>query len=187
MGLDERTFILGPDDIIPGLTMNVIFERVSVRDYSDQKIDRKVLEYVLNAAMNAPSAMNQQAWEFLVVDEKDKLMELAKVSPYATPVTRAPAAIVVLGNRDRMKVPQMWEQDLGACTENLLLGATASGLGAVWIGIAPIRDRMNMISDIFDLDENLLPFAVVAIGHPKSVPEPHKDRFDASRIHYNEY
>lgn len=167
--------------------MNILFERRSVRDFTDEKIEKGVTEYVLKAAMNAPSAMNQQAWEFLVVDDRNMLNELAKVSPYAGPVSKAPLAVVVLGNRDRMKVAQMWEQDLGACTENLLLGATSAGLGAVWIGSAPIRDRMNAITDLFDLDENLLPFAIVAMGHPKERTEPHQDRFDPSRIHYNEY
>lgn len=167
--------------------MNILFERRSVRDFTGEKVEKGVTEYVLKAAMNAPSAMNQQAWEFLVVDDRNMLNELAKVSPYAGPVSKAPLAVVVLGNRDRMKVAQMWEQDLGACTENLLLGATSAGLGAVWIGIAPIRDRMNAITDLFDLDENLLPFAIVAMGHPKEKTEPHQDRFDPSRIHYNGY
>lgn len=167
--------------------MNILFERRSVRDFTDEKVEKGVTEYVLKAAMSAPSAMNQQAWEFLVVDDRSMLSELAKVSPYAGPVSKAPLAVIVLGNRDRMKVAQMWEQDLGACTENLLLGATSAGLGAVWIGIAPIRDRMNAITDMFDLDENLLPFAIVAMGHPKERTEPHQDRFDPSRIHYNGY
>ena len=46
---------------------------------------------------------------------------------------------------------------------------------------------MNAITDMFDLDENLLPFAIVAMGHPKERTKPHQDRFDPSRIHYNGY
>ena len=112
---------------------------------------------------------------------------MSKVTPYAGPVGKAPLAIVVLGNRDLMSAPQFWEQDLGACTENLMLSATSLGLGSVWIGVAPVRERMNAISDIFDLTENLMPFCIVAVGYPKEKPEPHKDRFKPERIHHNGY
>ena len=167
--------------------MNELFNRVSVRDYIDAKVESDKIDLMLKAAMHAPSAMNQQAWEFIVVDDKDTIRALSKVSPYGGPVAKAPLAIVVLGNRDNMKVPQMWEQDLGACVENLMLGATSVGLGSVWIGIAPLRERLNAITDMFDLTENLMPFAIVAVGYPKEKPVPHDDRFDRNKVHYNGY
>ena len=86
-----------------------------------------------------------------------------------------------------MTAPQFWEQDLGACTENLMLSATSLGLGSVWIGVAPVRERMNAISDIFDLTENLMPFCIVAVGYPKEKPKPHEGRFKPEKIHYNGY
>lgn len=167
--------------------MNELFTRVSVRDYAPGKVEKDKVNRMLEAAMHAPSAKNQQPWEFIVVDDPEYLEQLSKATPYAGPVGRAPLAIVITGNRDLMTVPNMWEQDLAACTENLLLSATSLGLGAVWIGVAPSRERMNAISDIFDLTENLMPFCIVAIGYPKERTEPHKDRFKPERIHYNGY
>ena len=167
--------------------MNELFKRVSVREFMDGKVDSDDVDLMLKAAMHAPSAQNQQAWELIVVDDPKIIEELSKVSPYGRPVGNAPMAIVVLGNRDVMKVPSMWEQDLGACTENLMLGAASVGLGTCWIGIAPNRDRMNAISDIFDLTENLMPFCIVAVGYPKEEPVPHDDRFDRNKVHYNGY
>lgn len=167
--------------------MNELFNRVSVRDYMPAKVEKDKVDRMLEAGMHAPSARNQQPWEFIVVDDREYLDALSKVSPYAGPVARAPLAIVVLGNRDLMTVPQMWEQDLGACTENILLSATCLGLGAVWIGIAPVRERMNAIADLFDLTENLMPFCIIAVGYPKDRPAPHTDRFKPERIHHNGY
>ena len=167
--------------------MNELFTRVSVRDFIPGKVEKDKVDRILEAAMNAPSARNQQAWEFIVVDDPDYIRELAKASPYAGPVARAPLAVVVLGNRDLMTAPQFWEQDLGACTENLMLSATSLGLGSVWIGVAPVRERMNAISDIFDLTENLMPFCIVAVGYPKEKPKPHEGRFKPEKIHYNGY
>ncbi len=167
--------------------MNELFNRVSVRDFMEGRVEPDKVDLMLKAAMYAPSAKNQRAWEFIVVDDRDLIQQLSKVSPYAGPVGRAPMAIVILGNRDNMTVPQMWEQDLGACTENLMLAATSVGVGTVWIGIAPVRERMNAISDIFDLTENLMPFAIVAVGYPKETPVPHKDRYDRNKVHHNGY
>lgn len=167
--------------------MNELFNRVSVRDFMDGRVENDKVDLMMKAAMHAPSARNQRAWEFIVVDDRRLLAELSKATPYAGPVGRAPMAIVILGNRDNMVSPQMWEQDLAACTENLLLAATSVGLGTVWIGVAPMRERMNAVADIFDLTENLMPFALVAVGYPKEKPEPHTDRYDPSRVHHNGY
>ena len=104
--------------------MNELFTRVSVRDFIPGKVEKDKVDRILEAAMNAPSARNQQAWEFIVVDDPDYIRELSKVTPYAGPVGKAPLAIVVLGNRDLMSAPQFWEQDLGACTENLMLSVS---------------------------------------------------------------
>ncbi len=167
--------------------MEEIFARVSVRDYAPDMVEDDELHRMLDAAMHAPSAVNQQPWEFIVVDDPGLLRRLSGVTPYAGPVGRAPAAVVVLGNRDLMVAPQMWEQDLAACTENMLLAAAGLGLGAVWIGVAPVRERMDAVAEIFGLPGNVLPFCIVAVGHPREAPRPHGDRFRPERVHRNGY
>ena len=79
--------------------MKVIDNRRSVRKFSNQEVDQVIVEKLLRAAMQAPSAGNQQPWEFIVVEDKVKLEELSNMSPYATPVKRSAVSIVVLGNR----------------------------------------------------------------------------------------
>ncbi len=168
--------------------MNELFNRVSVRDFMPDRVENDKIERILDAGMHAPSARNQQPWEFIVVDDKQYLEALSKISAYAWPASRAPMAIVVLGNRDYMTNPVMWEQDLSACTENMLLCATSLGLGSVWLGVAPIRERMNAVTDIFDLTENLMPFSIVAIGYPTEGKHAHRtDRYRPERIHHNGY
>lgn len=167
--------------------MNELFNRVSVREFMDGRVETDKVDLMMKAAMHAPSAMNQQAWEFIIVDDRDIIRMLSKATPYAGPVANAPLCIVVLGNRDNMKSPNMWEQDLAASTENILLAATSVGLGTVWIGVAPNRERMNAVADIFDLTENLMPFALIAVGYPKEKPVPHTDRYDPSKVHHNGY
>lgn len=165
--------------------MKEILERRSIRKYQDKRVEKSKIEKLLRAAMQAPSAVNQQPWEFLVVEDRDVLEKLSDISPYAKFLKGAPLAIILLGNKDRMKSPDYWEQDLGAATQNLMLEAVSLELGSVWLGVAPMKDRMEYIEDLFALKDNLLPYNIISIGYLGEGQEnKFIDRFNASRIHY---
>lgn len=166
--------------------MEEIFKRVSVRQFTDQKVEEDKVTQLLKAAMQAPSAGNQQGWEFIVVKDKNTLSQLAQMSPYSKCISDAPLAIVVLGNEGRMKYPENWLQDLGAATQNMLLEITALELGGVWITAAPLEDRMKYVSDIFKLPSSVKPYCVVPVGYPK-VHKEAKSRYDESKIHRETY
>lgn len=166
--------------------MSAIFSRRSIRKYEKTPIESEKIEKLLKAAMQAPSAGNQQPWEFIVVENNQMLKNLSLTSPYSKMVAEAPLAIVLIGNQSHMKYPENWEQDMSAATENLLLQAVELDLGAVWLGVAPLQERIDYIRSIFKLPDNIIPFAVVPVGYPaeegKSI-----DRFDKNRIHYESY
>ena len=98
-----------------------IFNRFSCRNFEDKPVEKSDIEIILKAAMQAPSAGNQQPWEFIVVDKPDILEKLTKVSPYSTPVKTAKYAIMILGNNKLCKYPENIDMDLSACAENILL------------------------------------------------------------------
>mgnify|MGYP000185424315 CR=1 FL=1 len=168
--------------------MDVIFNRRSIRRYKEQPVEEEKIDKLLRAAMQAPSAVNQQPWEFIVVRDKNTLNKLAGISPYSKMIADAPLAIVVLGNDDRMRLQHHWQQDLAAATQNILLEAVYLGLGAVWLGVAPAEDRMDYIRNIFGLSKKLKPFCVIPVGYPAEGQEnKFIDRFDPTRVHYDKY
>jgi nitroreductase len=135
--------------------------------------------------MQAPSAADQRASEFLVVQDRAALETLSKMSQFSGMLAKAPLAVVLLGNTDRMKFPGYWEQDLGAAAENLLLEAAELGLGAVWLGTHPDPVRVNAVSEQLSLPENLRPLAVIAVGYPAGADANHFiDRFNPARVHF---
>lgn len=168
--------------------MDIIFNRRSIRRYEDRPVEKEKIERLLRAAMQAPSAVNQQPWEFIVVEQKETLEKLSEVCAYSKMVSRAPLAFVLVGNEDRMRMKHHWEQDMAAATQNILLEAADQGLGGVWIGVAPIEERMKLLQDMFGLKDKLKPFCIISLGYPGEGQE-HKfeDRFDPSRIHYEKY
>ncbi|MEG0495380.1 MAG: nitroreductase family protein [Eubacterium sp.] len=166
--------------------MNEIFNRSSVRVFKDKPVEKEKIEKLLQAAMQAPSAGNQQPWEFIVVQDKKTLEKLSGTDTYAKFVSRVPAAIVVLGNTDEMRFPEHWQQDLGAASENILLEAVSQELAAVWLGVAPLEERMQYITTLFELPENIKPYCLIPFGYPKSHYEIEL-RYDETRVHYEKY
>jgi nitroreductase len=134
--------------------------------------------------MAAPSAGNQQPWEFIVVTDRDLLDKITKVHPYAKMLLGAPAAIIVCGNTNREKHAGFWVQDCSAAVENMLLEATHQGLGSVWLGVHPRQDRVDGLKKLFNMPESVIPLAVVALGYANEQPTP-VDRFNPAYVHRN--
>jgi len=168
--------------------MESIFIRRSIRKYKAQPVEKEKTDKLLRAAMQAPSAGNQQPWEFIVVQDKANLKALSGMSPYSKLIAKAPLAIVLIGNEERMQFPENWEHDMGAAAENILLEAVESGLGAVWLSAAPLDERMNYIRKLFGLPESIKPFCVIAAGYPEDGQKNvFIDRYDKSRVHYEKF
>lgn len=159
-----------------------IFHRVSIRKYEDKPVEDKKIEQILKAAFAAPYAGNQQPWEFYVVTNKDKIIELAGSSPYAGCLKGAPVAIVPCYKKKCM-MPEYAEIDLSIATEHIWLEADALGLGAVWLGIAPIEARMTTVEEILEIPKNLRAFGIVAIGYPAETKEQ-ENRYHEDRVHF---
>ncbi|MBO4836589.1 MAG: nitroreductase family protein [Clostridia bacterium] len=162
--------------------MNSIYHRVSIRKYQDKPVEKEKVEAILRAAMQAPSAVNQQPWEFYVVTDREKLIALSRVSPYARMTKYAPAAIVS-AYRIQCRVPVYAQIDLSIAMENLWLETDAQGLGGVWLGIAPVEERMQAVEQIIGMPDTLRAFAVFPFGYPAE-ERPQQDRYDESRIHW---
>lgn len=164
-----------------------IATRTSIRDYEARPVEKEKVEKMLRAAMAAPTAMNKQPWHFVVVDQRNVLDALAGANPYAKMLKKAPLAIVVCGNTDKMIEGggrDFWIQDASAATENLLLAAHAMGLGAVWTGAYPSEERCISISKVLSLSDNLIPLNMIVVGYPAEQPQP-KQKFKEENVSYN--
>lgn len=162
--------------------ITAIRTRRSVRSYTDQEVSDAQVKELLGAAMSAPSAGNEQPWEFVIIRDKDTLEKVSGINRFADYAKNAPVCILVCGNLNRDKYGGYWVEDAAAATQNILLAAHAMGLGAVWTGIYPMGDRIQGFRDLIDAPQNIVPLALVVIGHPKNSPSP-IDRFDENKVH----
>ena len=166
-----------------------IITRVSVRRYDARPVTDVQISALLHAAMSAPSAVNLQPWEFIVVTDSEILTALSDGLPYAKMAAHASVAIVVCGNKERFLDgidSVLWEQDLSAASENILLAAHAIGLGGVWTCIYPHEERVAPVRTILNLPDNLIPFNLIPIGYPLTDHAP-MDKWHPERVHINRF
>ncbi len=167
--------------------MKEIFQRRSVRSFTEEPLCHEHIQALLKAAMRAPTARNQQPWEFLVLRDREKLKAITTVHPYASALSSAPCAILICADENRISAhPDTWVMDCSAAAQNLLLEAVHLELGAVWLTVHPYPDRLEGVRGVLQLPEHIYPLCIVAVGHPKEIPQP-VDTFLPERIHYENW
>lgn len=162
--------------------INNILNRKSIRKYSDKKIEQEKIDLILKSAMAAPTAMNKQPWELLVVTDKKKLEQIAKDIPNASYSKNSQLVIIVCGDKNINE--QFWIQDCSAMTENILLAVEGIGLGAVWCAVYPFEDKVEKVKKLFNLPENIVPLNVIPVGYPAMKENP-KQKYNSKKIHIN--
>lgn len=167
--------------------LNHILERRSIRNYTEQPVADHLIKELLHAAMCAPSACNQQPWHFIVIRDREVLRQIAAIHAGFQVLQGAPLAILVCGEPRAAVLEFFWQQDCAAATENILIAAQASGLGAVWLGIHPDGgEDADQIRKLVQLPSFIQPFALVSAGYPAEQKAP-SERFKEERVHFQNY
>ena len=169
--------------------MEAIYSRRAVREFTDEPVDEKTLRQLIDAAIQAPSAVNQQPWSFSVVLDKALLGRISREAKAhmlkTTPAGllshsrhfqeilndpefdifyHAPALIVISAVA---KSPWIVE-DCALAAENLMLAAHALGLGTCWIGFSQDWLGSSEGKAALNLPSTYVPVAPIIVGHPKS-------------------
>jgi nitroreductase len=161
--------------------IDALLTRRSIRRYtSDSVSDDTVLE-LLKAAMAAPTAANQP-WDFIVIRDRAILRDITQFHHHADMLKEAAVAIAVCGDPTRGSLEGRWPLDCSAATENILIAANALGLGACWVGIYPVEERIQGLRRLLGIPEHVIPLSMVSLGYPGEKKEP-SQRFKSERVH----
>jgi nitroreductase len=167
--------------------VDIIFRRRSIRKFTEQPLSEEQIETLLKAAMAAPTAMNAQPWEFIVVTDPEILAKLRGALMYSK--MNYTAVICVCGSPRAQKNKagsRFWEQDCSAATENILLAATALGLGSVWIGVHPVVIFIRQIREILNIPLDVTPLNLIGLGYPAETKEA-RTQYEEKRVHWQRY
>jgi nitroreductase len=175
-----------------------IYTRRSVREFTDKPVDEKTLRQLVDAAIQAPNAVNQQPWSFCVVRDRTLLVRISgeakahmlRTSPAGLSqhfheilsdpkfeilsdpkfdvFYHAPVLVVISSTTE-----SPWAvENCSLAAENLMLTARAAGLGTCWIGFAQTWFGTPDGRMALGLPANYVPVAPMIVGHPKSAPPP---------------
>lgn len=168
-----------------------IYARRAVREFTPAPVERATVLRLIDAAVQAPSAVNEQPWSFTVVQDRALLAQISNESK--AHILRAPPREVGTHNLEKMlrdpefdifyRAPVLilissitanqWAvENCALAAENLMLAACAEGLGSCWIGFAQAWLGTEAGKAALGLPAACLPVAPLIVGHPKSTPPP---------------
>jgi nitroreductase len=167
--------------------LETIFNRRSIRTYTDQPVEPEKLDLLLKAAMAAPSAMNCKPWEFVVVTDPEKMAQFRARLIFGN--RNAPVAIAICGNPSLSTNPAarlFWVQDCSLAGENILIAAAGLGLGTVWIGVHPVGEFVRVVREITGLPRHVTPLGLIYVGYPAEEKQA-RTQYDEIRVHWQKY
>ncbi len=162
--------------------LKIINSRVSVRKFKETAVSKEDIKKILEAAMNAPSGGNEQAWQFIVIEGEmmAKLVEFNTNSP-----KNAPIGILVCSDLSKEKYQGLSVMDCSAATQNILLSAHSMGMGGVWTAVFP--PNASSIQKLLNLPEKVVPFSYIPIGYPSEKTENKESRYNEDNVHWNKW
>ena len=166
--------------------LNVIFARRSVRAYQpEREVSSELVGDLLEAAMAAPSACARDPGRFIVIRDRKRLAAIAEGLPNGKMLPDAGIGIVVCGDLEAAHGNELGYllQDCSAAIENMLLAASALGLGGCWLGVHPRPERAVHLRKLLQIPENVVPVGVMSVGWPAAQDKPPRTRFNPEYIH----
>ena len=158
-----------------GNFLDLVKARYSARAYEQRAVEQEKIDYILECARLAPSAVNFQPWKFIIVESEEKRTALH--AGYAQEwFQQAPLYIVVCGDKS-----QSWTRkkdshdhadiDAAIAAEHICLAATEVGLGSCWV----CNFRPAIVSEVLGIDgETVYPVAIIPIGYATDTPTEKK-------------
>jgi nitroreductase len=138
-----------------------IRRRKSVRAYASTPVEGKKLEKILEAARLAPSAENIQPWYFIVVTDRGKRKQIAGSGIFSGFLEESP--VVIVGCGDCKASPKWYAIDVAIAMQNMVIAATAEGLGTCWIG----SFDEGQVRRLLKIPERFRVVALLTVGYPR--------------------
>jgi len=160
--------------------LQVLRERRSVRKYTDQEVDRETLQTIVDCGRLAPTARNEQPWEFVVVTDEDRLRTIAGLTDHGRFIADAAACIVVF-----CRDSKYYLEDGSAATTTMLLAAAALGVGACWVA-GDKKSYAGRIGELLGVPDDMRLISLISLGYAAEMPTKQKRNLQ-DVLHWNSF
>jgi nitroreductase len=173
------------------MILELLKKRRSIRKFQEKAVESSKIETILEAGLISPSGKSKKPWEFIVVDNSEKLESLSNAkSKGGQFIKDAPMAIVVIGNEEESDT---WIEDCSIVMTFMQLAGEEQGLGSCWVQINKRisedgTDAEIVTKNILDIDGDKRVLAILAIGYPaQERPAYTEDDMEFAKVYYNSY
>ncbi|MDR0599251.1 MAG: nitroreductase family protein [Treponema sp.] len=166
-----------------------IFDRKTARTFSPDRVAQEQIELIIKAAFASPTGGNQRSCEFIVVTDRNVMLNLKKGNPYSQALDTAPLTIVVAVNTKTAIYPELLTLEAGIAAQSILAQASKLGFSSVPMSIAPQRNRIQGVSEALNIPSEVIPQVMICIGQPAidAVSSASTNYYDKNKVHYNKY
>lgn len=150
----------------------VIAARHSVRSFTDEPVDREIIDEMIEEANLAPSSRNSRSTGFMIIEDPSTIEALSEMrTSGSTFMAKAPAAIIVLGDADKT---DLWVENCSISATYLMLSAVEKGLGSCWVHVnGRLRDKKDeskgyaeqYVRDLLGIKDKMRILCIIALGH----------------------
>lgn len=150
----------------------VVASRHSVRRFTDEAVDRSIIDDIIDEALTAPSSRNSKSTGFMVIDEPSVIEAMSEMRDHGSKfMAGAPAAIVVLGDTDKT---DLWIENCSISATYIMLSAVDKGLGSCWVHVnGRPRDSKDeskgtaeaYLRELLGIKDNMKVLCVIALGY----------------------
>ena len=171
--------------------INLLRTRRSIRKYSPNPIDSKMIDVLIEALLRSPTSRNNKSWEFIITDDRELLSNLSKARQQGSHhLQDAPLGIVVCADSTKSDV---WVEDCSIAAILVQVTAHDLGLGSCWIQIRN-RNHTEMMSaeeyiqGLLGLPQHIKVECMVSIGYPNETKKPIPDsELEYHKVKHNHY
>ena len=161
--------------------IEVVLSRKSIRRYEQKEIPRDVLDKILEAGRQAPSAANKQPWHFIVLTDSKIKRELSK-GLFNRFIKDAPVTVVGCAHKDL--IAGKWSiVSTTIALQNMVIAAWAMGVGPCWIG----DFKEEKVKKLLSIPENWNVVALVSFGYPAEKPHSRKKKSMEEIVGFNKF
>jgi nitroreductase len=161
--------------------VDVVLNRRSIRRYELKEIPRDVLDKILEAGRQAPSAANKQPWHFIVLTDSEIKKELSK-GMFNRFIKDAPITVVGCAHKDM--IASKWSiVSTTIALQNMVVAAWAMGIGSCWVGDFSEEE----VKKLLNIPESWNIVALVSFGYPAEKPQPRKKKTIEKIVSFNKF
>ncbi len=152
----------------------------------DNSVPEDAIIRILSAAFSMPTGGDQRSLEFYVITDRGAMAAMRGGNPWSQALETCPCVIVVASDESRAIYPELQEMDAGLAAGAILVQATREGLTTCVLSIAPQQERIRSVRGALQMQDNLTPVIMVAMGHPAAdaVASASVNGWDGQQVHW---